>query len=151
MKLGLGYAHCADEDTESQGRCMLELTSDSATALGSVGPGSPSSRPGLGCPISPRSRVGPTRLFQGEPRPRPPWQLLAVGLGPPRISDGRGPEEGAATGTLQFALGLVRSGLALGAPGPGGQKHSFSCAGGPSCSLQEAGQPLWARFTRGFF
>lgn len=61
--------------TLSLGRSTLELTSDSATAPGSAGPGSPSSRPGLGCPVSPRSRVGPIACFR-----------MSLGLGHPGSS-----------------------------------------------------------------
>lgn len=75
----------------------------------SIGPRSPVSQPGLGCPTSPTYRARPPCLFQDEPRPWPPWKLLAAGLSPLGISVG-GQDEGAATGTLQFALGPVRSG-----------------------------------------
>lgn len=98
--------------------------------------------------------------------PRPPWQLLAVGLDLQYISFGS-LEEGGEAGVVQFAPSLATGplpalargfqirpyvSLAPGAPGPGGLRYSSSCARGPPVgathSQQEAGQPHWARLTR---
>lgn len=122
----------------------------------------PPPRPGLGCPPSPGSRAkSPLRT-----EPRPPWQLLAVGLDLQYISFGSLEERGGGWGGPVCSQPSYRTtasfrpwspdrpymSLAPGAPGPGGRRYSSSCARGPPVGAtrnqQEAGQPHWARLTR---